>query len=198
MNLFLIASGLTLIYGALKVINFAHGTVYVMGGFIAYTVTTLLIGNPAGFWIAMIVAPIVVAMLGGIIELLVLRRIYGREHITQILATYALVLILVDVTKLAWGSKDRVVLAPAGLTGSVSIAGYLFPAYYLVVIFIGLTVAVGLWAFLYRTRFGTTIRAAASDREMAETVGLNVRRIFTIVFMLGCCLAGLGGLSVRQ
>jgi branched-subunit amino acid ABC-type transport system permease component len=193
MNLFLIASGLTLIYGALKIVNFAHGSLYVLGAFVTYTVTMSLIETGASFWIAMIIAPIAVAIVGGIVEIFVLRRIYDQEHITQVLATYAIVLILADVTKLVWGSQDRIVPAPGFLTGSVPIVGQRFPSYYLLVILIGLTTAVGLWALLYKTRLGTNIRAAASDREIAETVGLNVPRIFTVIFMLGCWLAGLGG-----
>jgi branched-subunit amino acid ABC-type transport system permease component len=193
MNLFLIASGVTLIYGALKVVNFAHGSLYVLGAFVTYTVTMHLIETGAGFWVAMIIAPIAVAIVGAVVEIIVLRRIYDQEHITQILATYAIVLILADVTKLVWGSEDRIVPAPEFLTGSVAIVGQRFPSYYLLVILIGLTTAAGLWALLYKTRLGTFIRAAASDRETAETVGLNVSRIFTVIFMLGCWLAGLGG-----
>jgi branched-chain amino acid transport system permease protein len=193
MLLFLIAAGLTLIFGVLGVLNFAHGSLYMLGAYLSYTIASLVVGSPSSFWVALALAPLVVAVVGGLIETLFLRPVYRREELDQLLVTYALVLIISDVVKFAWGPDNRSVSRPAVLGGAVAIAGRDFPVYNLFVLGLGPLVAIALWLVLARTQFGRLIRAAASDREMVGVVGANVSRLFTGVFMLGAWLGGLGG-----
>src|SRR6266852_1179516 len=181
MFLFLIASGLTLIFGVLGVLNFAHGSLYMLGAYLSYTIASLVLGSLG------------VALAGGLIEAVFLRPVYRREELDQLLVTYALVLIIGDVVKFAWGPDNRSISRPTILAGSVLIGGRDFPTYNLVVIALGPLVAAALWLLLTRTQFGRLIRAAASDREMVGVVGADVSRLFTGVFVLGSWLGGLGG-----
>ena len=193
MFLFLIASGLSLIFGVLGVLNFAHGSLYMLGAYLSYTIASRFVGSPAAFWVALILGSIGVALVGGIIETVFLRPVYRREELEQLLVTYALVLIISDLVKLAWGAENRSGSRPALLAGSVDIAGRAFPTYNLFVLAAGPLVALGLWLLLRRTQFGRLVRAAANDREMVGVVGVNVTGLFTGVFMLGAWLGGLGG-----
>jgi len=193
MFLFLIASGLSLIFGVLGVLNFAHGSLYMLGAYLSYTIASLFVGSPAAFWVALILGSIGVALVGGIIESVFLRPVYRREELEQLLVTYALVLIISDLVKLAWGAENRSGSRPALLAGSVDIAGRDFPTYNLFVLAVGPLVALALWLLLRRTQFGRLVRAAANDREMVGVVGVNVAGLFTGVFMLGAWLGGLGG-----
>ncbi len=193
MFLFLIASGLSLIFGVLGVLNFAHGSLYMLGAYLSYTIASRFVGSPAAFWVALILGSIGVALVGGIIESVFLRPVYRREELDQLLVTYALVLIISDLVKLAWGAENRSGSRPALLAGSVDIAGRDFPTYNLFVLAVGPLVALGLWLLLRRTQFGRLVRAAANDREMVGVVGVNVTGLFTGVFMLGAWLGGLGG-----
>lgn len=193
MFLFLIASGLSLIFGVLGVLNFAHGSLYMLGAYLSYTIASRFVGSPAVFWVALILGSIGVALVGGIIESVFLRPVYRREELEQLLVTYALVLIISDLVKLAWGAENRSGSRPALLAGSVDIAGRDFPTYNLFVLAVGPLVALGLWLLLRRTQFGRLVRAAANDREMVGVVGVNVTGLFTGVFMLGAWLGGLGG-----
>jgi branched-subunit amino acid ABC-type transport system permease component len=193
MFLFLIASGLSLIFGVLGVLNFAHGSLYMLGAYLSYTIASLFVSSPAAFWVALILGSIGVALVGGIIESVFLRPVYRREELEQLLVTYALVLIISDLVKLAWGAENRSGSRPALLAGAVDIAGRDFPTYNLFVLAVGPLVALGLWLLLRRTQFGRLVRAAANDREMVGVVGVNVTGLFTGVFMLGAWLGGLGG-----
>jgi len=193
MFLFLIASGLTLIFGVLGVLNFAHGSLYMLGAYLSFTITSLFVGRPAAFWVALVLGSLGVALAGGLIEAVFLRPVYRREELDQLLVTYALVLIIGDVVKFAWGPDNRSVSRPAILAGSVLIGGREFPTYNLVVIALGPLVAAALWLLLARTQFGRLIRAAASDREMVGVIGADVSKLFTGVFVLGAWLGGLGG-----
>ncbi len=193
MFLFLIASGLTLIFGVLGVLNFAHGSLYMLGAYLSFTITSLFVGRPAAFWVALVLGSLGVALAGGLIEAVFLRPVYRREELDQLLVTYALVLIIGDVVKFAWGPDNRSVSRPAILAGSVLIGGRDFPTYNLVVIALGPLVAAALWLLLARTQFGRLIRAAASDREMVGVIGADVSKLFTGVFVLGAWLGGLGG-----
>jgi branched-chain amino acid transport system permease protein len=193
MFLFLIASGLTLIFGVLGVLNFAHGSLYMLGAYLSYTIAALFVGRPFAFWVALVLGSLGVALAGGLIEAIFLRPVYRREELDQLLVTYALVLIIGDAVKFAWGPDNRSISRPAILAGSVLIGGRDFPTYNLVVIALGPVVAVALWLLLTRTQFGRLIRAAASDREMVGVVGADVSRLFTGVFVLGAWLGGLGG-----
>ena len=193
MFLFLIASGLSLIFGVLGVLNFAHGSLYMLGAYLSYTIASRFVGSPATFWVALVLGSIGVALVGGIIESVFLRPVYRREELDQLLVTYALVLIISDLVKIAWGAENRSGSRPALLAGSVDIAGRDFPTYNLFVLAVGPLVALGLWLLLRRTQFGRLVRAAANDREMVGVVGVNVTGLFTGVFMLGAWLGGLGG-----
>ncbi len=193
MFLFLIASGLSLIFGVLGVLNFAHGSLYMLGAYLSYTIASAFLGSATGFWLALAAGSVGVALVGGVIEAGFLRPVYRREELDQLLVTYALVLIISDLVKLAWGADNRSASRPALLAGSVDIAGRAFPTYNVFVLVLGPLVALALWLLLAKTQFGRLIRAAANDREMVGVVGVNVSGLFTGVFMLGAWLGGLGG-----
>jgi len=193
MFLFLIASGLSLIFGVLGVLNFAHGSLYMLGAYLSYTIAAHFVGSPAAFWVALVVGSLAVAVVGGLVEAVFLRPVYRREELEQLLVTYALVLIISDAVKFVWGPDNRSGSRPAILAGSVEIAGRAFPTYNLFVLALGPLVALGLWLLLSRTQFGRLVRAAANDREMVGVVGTDVSRLFTGVFTLGAWLGGLGG-----
>lgn len=191
-SLFVAAAGLTLVFGALRIINIAHGSFYAFGAFGA----TTLVGAAAGgwrFWLALLAVPLAVAALGGAAEFTVLRRVYGKDHLAQLVVTYALFLIFGDIALRVWGSAARSVPVPAVLDGSVTIGASGFPVYDLFAIGVAVTVGLGLWALLQRTVLGWRIRAAVEDRELLASVGTNVPLLFTTVFVIGTLLAGLSG-----
>jgi branched-chain amino acid transport system permease protein len=193
MVLFLIASGLSLIFGVTRVVNFAHGSLYMLAAYLTYTLTSLLPLGPASFYVAVLAAALAVGVVGLVIEVGLLRRVYKAPELYQLLLTFALVLIISDVVKIGWGSDNRTGPSAPGLAGSVPILGQLFPSYDLALIVIGPVVALGLWWLFYRTRWGVLIRAATQDREMVAALGVDQARLFTAVFALGAALAGLGG-----
>jgi branched-subunit amino acid ABC-type transport system permease component len=192
MILFIVASGLSLIFGVLRVINFAHGSLYMLGAFLAVTVGGMLAGE-LGFWSAVLVAPLVIALVGLAIETALFRRIYAKEHLLQLLLTYGLTLLLSDIVRMIWGGSYRTLRAPDFLRGSVTILERQFPVYNLFLLFLGPLIALGLWFLLNRTRWGRVIRAAVVYPEVLSALGTNVQRVHTGVFVLGCWLAGLGG-----
>jgi branched-chain amino acid transport system permease protein len=193
MVLFLIASGLSLIFGVTRVVNFAHGSLYMLAAYLTYTLTATLPLGPASFYVAALAAAVAVGLLGLIIEVGLLRRVYKAPELYQLLLTFALVLVISDLVKLGWGSENKTGPSAPGLGGSVPIAGQLFPTYDLALILVGPLVAAGLWWLFYRTRWGVLIRAATQDREMVAALGVDQARLFTAVFALGSALAGLGG-----
>jgi branched-subunit amino acid ABC-type transport system permease component len=196
MILFLMASGLTLVFGVMRVINFAHGSFYMLAGYLAFSLTELLAAVGIGFWIALIVVPAAIAGLGGIIEYVLLRRIYEKEHLLQILLTYALIFIFNDSVRLIWGPDMRIVGMPGILSGSVSVLDQDFPAYYFFIIAVGILVALVMWLVLKKTRLGKLLRAAAERGEMVGILGYNVGALFTIVFIVATGLAGLAGVVI--
>jgi len=193
-TLFLTSAGLTLIFGAMRVINLAHGSFYMYGAFLM----TSLVGFTTGsrFWWAVPLAALAVGLMGALTEVAVIRRIYGKEHLTQLLATYALFLIFADVALRIWGTDARVVPFPQAFFGSISIAGTQLPKYHLLVVGTAVAVGLGLVVLLKWTSLGWKIRAAVDDPESLEAGGVNVQRLFTIVFALGAFVAGLGGAVV--
>lgn len=193
MFLFLIASGLSLIFGVLRVLNFAHGSFYMLGAYLAYQVVQWAGAAPGRFWWAVLGAATGVALLGGLVERLLLRHLYGKDELYQLLFTYALVLILSDAAKVLWGTGQLSVSRPPGLTGAFRLFGTLVPYYNLFILLLGPAIAALFWVVLYRTRAGRFIRAAALDREMLGALGINVAGLYTAVFVLGSFLAGLGG-----
>ncbi len=196
MFLFLIASGLSLIFGVLRVLNFAHGSFYMLGAYLAWQIVHLIGPGPGTFWLAALGAAAGVTVLGAVIERFLLRHLYGREELYQLLFTYALVLILADAAKLLWGTQQLSVSRPASLAGAIQIFGVILPTYNLFVMLVGPSIAFGLWLLLYRTPVGRIIRAAALDREMLGALGGDVGRLYTGMFAAGSFLAGLGGALV--
>jgi branched-chain amino acid transport system permease protein len=187
-SLFLVAAGLSLIFGVSRIVNFAHGSLYMLGMYVAVWLSPKL-----GFWVAVPLAALAVGLLGVAIEATILRRIYKAPELLQLLATFALVLVIRDFALWAWGAEDQLGPRAPGLAGATSIAGSLFPQYNLFLILLGPLVFALLHLLLTRTRWGILIRAATQDREMAAALGVNQRLLFTSVFALGACLAGLGG-----
>ncbi len=193
MFLFLIASGLSLIFGVTRIVNFAHGSFYMLAAYLTYSLAGTLPGGPAAFYLAALLAALAVAALGGVVEVLLLRRVYRAPELYQLLLTFALVLITADVVRWIWGADNKTGPSAPGLAGSLPIAGQLFPSYDLAIIGFGPLVALGLWWLFHRTRWGVLIRAATQDREMVAALGVDQSRLFTSVFVLGSFLAGLGG-----
>jgi branched-chain amino acid transport system permease protein len=191
-TLFLISAGLALIFGVTRIVNFAHGSLYMIGIYVAYSLTTRL-GSALGFWTSLLVAALVVAALGALIEVALLQRIYHAPVLLQLLATFALVLVLKDAALWLWGAEDLLGPRAPGLAGSITILGRRFPQYDLFLIFVGPAVLGLLWLLLTRTRWGMLIRAATQDREMIGALGVNQAWLFTGVFALGAFIAGLGG-----
>ncbi|MDB4836980.1 ABC transporter permease [Marinomonas sp.] len=192
-SLFLVASGLSLIFGVTRIMNFAHGSFYMLGVYVSYTFVSHMGESVGGFWVAIILSSLAVALFGALIEIVILRRVYRAPELFQLLATFSLVLILQDLALFIWGPEDLFGPRAPGLTGSVEILGRNFPEYNLVMIIIGPAVLGMLWLLLNKTRWGVLIRAATQDREMVSALGVNQAWLFTSVFALGCFLAGLGG-----
>ncbi|WP_447778092.1 ABC transporter permease [Variovorax boronicumulans] len=191
--IFLIASGLSLIFGVTRIVNFAHGSFFMVGIYLAYSLVTAIGGGALGFWAGTLLAAVLVGLLGAAVEWTILRRIYDAPELFQLLATFALVLIIKDATLWVWGADELFAPRAPGLQGSVSIFGALFPEYDIVMIFLGPALLGGLWLLFKRTRWGVLVRAATQDREMVGALGVNQGRLFTTVFALGCLLAGAGG-----
>jgi branched-chain amino acid transport system permease protein len=191
-SLFLVAAGLSLIFGVTRIVNFAHGSFFMVGIYLAYTLVERF-GDTLGFWPALVVAAIAVGVLGALVEVLLLRRIYKAPELFQLLATFALVLVFKDAVLWLWGPDELLGPRAPGLRGSVEILGRQFPSYDLFLIAVGPLVLGLVWLLLTRTRFGTLVRAATQDREMVSALGVNQAWLFTAVFALGAMLAGLGG-----
>ncbi|MEW6265798.1 MAG: branched-chain amino acid ABC transporter permease [Thermodesulfobacteriota bacterium] len=196
MILFIVAAGLTLVFGVLRIINFSHGAVYMLAAYLGYGTTVILGQNGYSFWLALLIAPLAVAALGAIIEVFLLRPMYKREHLMQLLLTYSLVLIIVDLTKIIWGAEPRMVPLPATLSGAAKFLGAIVPVYNLFLVIVGLAVMVLLWFFLNRTKLGHIIRAGVLDAEMTEAIGINLKLIYTFIFALGAWMAGLAGVLI--
>lgn len=196
MILFIVTSGLSFILGVLRVPNVAHGSLYMIGAFTAYSISSALSTTSYGFWLALVLAPLVVALVSLIAERTLFRFLYEREHLMLLLFTFALMLILGDLTKMIWGADYRSIMAPKFLQGSIEIFKSPLPKYNIFLLIIGPLVAIGLWLFSNKTKIGKIARAAAVDREMVGAIGINVSWVFAFAFVLGCSLAGLGGALV--
>jgi len=191
--LFLMAAGLTLIFGVMGLINLAHGSLYMVGAFAAATVA----GWTGSFLLALAASLAAAAIIGAIVELVVLRRLYQRDHLDQVLATFALILIFSEGTRWMFGSFPLFLDVPAVLSGSISLPfGIQYPAYRLAIIGVGLAIAIGLFWLISRTRIGIRIRAGESDREMIAALGVDISKLYTVIFALGAALAGLAGALV--
>ena len=189
MMLFILSAGLNIMLGYLGVLNFAHGALFLLGAYVTYTVTSLC-GN---YWIALLVAPLAVALFGVVTELVFLRHLYKRHHVYSILLTFGLILVIYDLIKIVWGTDVKTVTTPDILQGSVTLFGQIIPITSLFIIGVGILTAAGLWLVFQKTTFGKVLRAIALDREIAEALGFNVARRGTAAFALGAGLAGLAG-----
>jgi branched-subunit amino acid ABC-type transport system permease component len=187
--LFLLSVGLTLIFGMLDVVNLAHGSLYMLGAYAGLT----LIGAIGSFWLALVVAPVVVGLIGMLIERICLRPLYPRGPLDQVLLTFGLIYLFEDLVKWIWGGRIRSIPPPDAFAGSVTFWGTTVPSYRLFVIAFGIAMAVLLWMLIERTRLGAIIRAGVFDAEMAAGMGINTERVFALVFGLGAALAGLSG-----
>jgi branched-subunit amino acid ABC-type transport system permease component len=192
MILFIVTAGLSFVLGVLRVPNVAHGSLYMIGAFSAFSITKLVPGAE-GFWLALVLAPLVVAAVSFIAERALFCHLYQREHLMLLLFTFALSLILGDLVKITWGAEYKSIMAPKLFDGSVRIFGASIPRYNFFLLLIGPLVAIGLWLFTNKTKLGKIARAAAVDREMVGAVGINVSWVFAFAFVFGCFMAGLGG-----
>ncbi|HEV7338164.1 MAG TPA: branched-chain amino acid ABC transporter permease [Bosea sp. (in: a-proteobacteria)] len=189
--LFLLAAGLTLIFGIMGVINLAHGSLYMVGAYAA----AFAAAQTGSVIIAIIAGLAAAALVGMAMELFVLRRLYARDHLDQVLATFALILIFNQSVTILFGRQPLFVSVPPALNGSIELLpGLIYPVYRLIIIAVGLAVALGLYLLINRTRIGMLVRAGATHREMVRALGVDIRLLYTAVFGLGALLAGLAGL----
>jgi branched-chain amino acid transport system permease protein len=193
MILFIVCAGLSFVLGVLRVPNIAHGSLYMIGAFSAYSISLFFGSSSVGFWLALIAAPLIVALVSLVAERALFCHLYQREHLMLLLFTFALMLIFGDLVKMVWGAEYRSVSPPAFLKGSVSMLGAALPRYNLFFLIIGPFVAIFLWLFVNKTKIGKISRAAAVDMEMVGALGINVSWVFAAAFVIGCLLAGLGG-----
>jgi branched-chain amino acid transport system permease protein len=191
--LFLVALGLTLIFGVTRIVNFAHGSLMMVGAYLGVTLNSALGGGSLGFWGGALLAALSVALIGMLIERVILRRIYAAPELLQLIATFGIVLIVKDVVLYLWGPEDLLGPRAPGLRGAAVLLGKPFPTYDLLLIALGPVFLLLMWLLLTRTDFGTKVRAATEDRDMAAALGVNQALLFTSVFALGSFLAGLGG-----
>jgi branched-chain amino acid transport system permease protein len=191
--LFMVACGLSLIFGVLRVVNLAHGSFYMVGAYIAFYVIASLPQGPFFFWTGILLAAFCVGLIGIIIETLLLRRLYRAPELFILFATFGVVLIFQDLSRWLFGAEDILGQMAPGLDGSIDIMGTLLPQYDIALIVIAPIILVGLWLLLNHTRWGILVRAATEDREMSSALGVDQTWLFTTVFFLGSCLAGLGG-----
>lgn len=188
--LFLLAAGLTLVFGIMDMINLAHGSLYMVGAYL----TAAVAGATGSFLLAVLAALVGTAILGMALEVTLLRRLYARDHLSQVLATFALILMLNEAVRILWGDQPLMLNTPAALSGPVELLpGLFYPAYRLLIIGVGLAVALLMWLLVTRTRAGMWVRAGASNRQMATAMGIDIRKLFTAVFGLGAALCALAG-----
>lgn len=190
MMLFLLAAGLTLVFGIMDMINLSHGSLYMGGAYLGATATQA----SGSFFLGIVASTVGMAILGVLLELTLLRRLYGRSHLDQVLATFALVLISNEVVRWIWGSQALMLNTPETLSGPVEFLGFHYPAYRLLIIVVGLALAAMLYLLITHTRAGIWVRAGASNRQMAELLGVDVQRLFTGIFALGAALCALAGM----
>ena len=189
--LFLVSAGLSLVFGILRVVNFAHGVFYMLGAYLGFTAVAV----SGWFWPSLLVVPPLVGVVGALLEASTLRFIYRRPPIYQLLLTFGLALILEESVRVIYGPTAKGIDPPPLLQGAVEIAGTFYPRYRLFLVVLGVVVGLGVWLFLQRTRTGLVIRAVAQNSEMADCLGANVGRVRTLVFGAACALAGLGGVA---
>lgn len=191
--LFLVASGLSIIFGVTRIVNFAHGSFYMLGAYAGYTLINIMGGSFLGFWVAILLAALFGGLIGVIVELTILRRVYQAPELFQLIATFGVILVIQDLALVTWGSEDLLGPRAPLLKGAIDIGGALLPTYDIALILLSPLVLGGLWLLFNRTRWGILVRAATQDREMVGALGVNQAWLFTGVFFLGSALAALGG-----
>ncbi len=190
--LFLLAAGLSLIFGIMDFINLAHGSFYMLGAFVGVTVVDVT----GSFWLAAAAAAVAVFIIGGVVEWALARKLYAKNHLDQVLVTFGLILIFDTLAHLVWGPQGAAIPLPSSLNGRMEIGGFVMPTYRLLIIVCGLSVALGLYVLVTRSRLGMLIRAGASNRAMIAALGVNIDRLYLIVFAIGAALAGFAGVLI--
>jgi len=196
MVVFLCAMGLTLILGSLKVLNISHGSIYMIGAYFVVSGNAATLAIPGHFYLGLILATIGCAIVGGIIEILVIRPIYKLDEIYQFITTFAVTFIVMDLVKIVWGGSYYTINYPSYLQGPIMFLGFILPKYNMALIIFGVVVFIAMYLFINKSRLGLIIRGVTVDRMMMSVFGVDVSRIYTLVFMMGCALAGLGGAVV--
>jgi branched-chain amino acid transport system permease protein len=190
-QLFLMAAGLTLVFGIMNMINLTHGSLFMVGAFLAATV----LAHTGSFLVALVIAVPATALAGALLEAAVLRRFYNRGHLDQVLVTFGLIMVINELTRMAWGAVPVPMPLPAALSHAVTVfPGVTYPSFRLAILAVGIFVALGLYFVVVHTRVGMWVRAGASDRSMASAMGVNVELVFSLVFAAGAALAGLAGI----
>jgi len=188
--LFLLAAGLTLVFGIMDMINLAHGSLYMIGAYLVASFSQAI----GSFWLGLGLGVLATVVVGVLLEYTILRRLYHRDHLSQVMGTFAILLMSNEIVRIIWGAQPLMLNPPAALAGPVMLMdGFSYPAYRLLIIGVGLAVALLLWLLVTRTRFGMQVRAGAANREMATAMGANVLRLFTLVFALGAALCAVAG-----
>jgi branched-chain amino acid transport system permease protein len=187
---FMAAAGVSLVVSGMNLFNFAQGAFLLLGAFVCWSVTRAI-----GFWWALLIAPIVVALVGGVTELL-MRSLYKRNMLFQLILTMGIAFVMIDGIQLVWGKLMKTVTAPILFSSTFSLLGADFPTYYVLIIIIGILFAVGLWLMFEKTKLGMIFRAIISDREMVDTLGINVTLLYSVMFMVGVWMSGLGGVLI--
>jgi branched-subunit amino acid ABC-type transport system permease component len=196
---FLVAAGLTLVFGVGQIINFAHGSFYVLAMYLTYTLAVQVFGGGAySFWPALLLAPIMIGVLGLLIERFLLSRVYGKEHLVQLILTYGLVFIFSDLFKIVWGVYPVIVPHSDFFGGSIAVMQTFVPQFNLVIIAFAILIYFGLTLMISKTSFGRYSRAIATDSSMSQLIGIDTGRVFTLIFGLGCALAAIGGALATQ
>lgn len=193
MNLFIIATGLTLIFGVLRIINFAHGAFYMIGAYVSLTMIRWIGATDLGFWTGVVMAGLVMGVIAFFLERLLLARLYDKDHILQLLFTFGLVLVAKDMVKMIWGTGQYSISTPPALRGAVDLGVTMYPAYMMLICAVGPLILLLLWLTLEKTRWGRIVRAARLDREMLSALGTNVKLVYSTVFVFGAMLAAIGG-----
>jgi len=193
MNLFIIAAGLTLIFGVLRIVNFAHGAFYMIGAYVAFSILQLTGETNVGFALGVVGAALVMGVVAFFVERGLLARLYDKDHMLQLLFTFALVLIIKDIVKMIWGSGQFSISTPPALSGAVNLGISYYPTYMLFLLVTGPVIAIALWYAMERTRWGRVVRAARLDREMLSALGTDVKLVYSAVFVIGSMLAAIGG-----
>ncbi|WP_101296798.1 branched-chain amino acid ABC transporter permease [Halegenticoccus soli] len=189
MTLILITVGLTLIFGMMDVINFAHGSLYMLGAYFGFALTA----QSGNFWLALLVVPLAVAVVGALIEIFALRPLYGRNPLYHILLTFGLAIIIQGLVTDIWGGQVRNISTPDALSGAIDLGLISYPTYRVFLLVVSTLIVVALWLAITRSNFGVLMRASAHDSEMVDALGVDVAKVFTAVFVLGSALAGLAG-----